>query len=80
MGISMGLFKRSFKEEVKVPVSLPETKTHERGAVIVAVRTSDCEYPIIEREIPPEKTICQFCKEITIDGVEFCSHCGRKLL
>lgn len=37
------------------------------------------EYPILEREIMPEKIICPDCGGITLEGLEFCDKCGGDL-
>ena len=39
----------------------------------------DCEYPILEREILPEKIICPKCGRITLEGLDYCDKCGTDL-
>ena len=39
----------------------------------------DCEYPILEREILPEKIICPDCGHITLEGLDYCDKCGADL-
>ena len=36
-------------------------------------------YPVIEREILPQKIICPDCGGITLEGLEFCDKCGGEL-
>ena len=38
-----------------------------------------CEYPILEREILPEKIICPECGRITLEGLDYCDKCGADL-
>lgn len=40
----------------------------------------DCEYPILEREILPEKIICPDCGRITLKGLDYCDKCGAFVL
>ena len=37
------------------------------------------EYPILEREILPERIICPDCGGITLEGLDFCDKCGGEL-
>lgn len=37
------------------------------------------EYPVLEREIVPEKIVCPDCGGITLEGLEFCDRCGGEL-
>lgn len=39
----------------------------------------DYEYPILEREILPEKIICPSCGRITLEGLDYCDKCGADL-
>ena len=39
----------------------------------------NCEYPILEREILPEKIICPSCGRITLEGLDYCDKCGADL-
>lgn len=39
----------------------------------------DCEYPILEREILPEKILCPKCGHITLEGLDYCDKCGADL-
>ncbi|MBQ3600871.1 MAG: hypothetical protein II992_06675 [Lachnospiraceae bacterium] len=40
----------------------------------------DSEYPIIEREVLPEKIVCPDCGGITYEGLELCHRCGGLLI
>lgn len=46
---------------------------------VLAKRTEDCEYPILERVIQPTKTVCPACREITLAGLEYCDKCGTRI-
>ena len=37
------------------------------------------EYPVLEREILPERIICPDCGGITLEGLDFCDKCGGEL-
>lgn len=36
-------------------------------------------YPVVEREILPQKIICPDCGGITLEGLDFCDKCGGEL-
>ena len=60
-----GLSEQYFKE-------LPNEGTEQ-------LSEADCEYPILEREILPEKIICPDCGRITLEGLDYCDKCGADL-
>lgn len=37
------------------------------------------EYPVLEREILPERIICPDCGGITLEGLDYCDKCGGEL-
>lgn len=37
------------------------------------------EYPVLERDIFPERIVCPDCGYVTFEGKERCSRCGREL-
>lgn len=39
----------------------------------------DGSYEIIEREIMPEKIVCPYCGEYTLEGLDFCDKCNGDL-
>lgn len=41
--------------------------------------TEDCDYPVLEREILPEKILCPNCGGITLEGLDYCDKCGADL-
>ena len=60
-----GLSEEYFKE---LPDEVTEQKSEE-----------NCEYPILEREILPEKILCPDCGGITLEGLDYCDKCGADL-
>lgn len=46
---------------------------------VVAKNTQDCEYPVLERDLMPTRTVCPVCKETTLVGLDYCDKCGVKL-
>ncbi len=61
---------RRFKEPLVVP---RELQLSEDG------RDENGEYPVLEREILPERIICPDCGGITLEGLDFCDKCGGEL-
>lgn len=47
---------------------------------VLAKCTPDCEYPVLQREIPPTQILCPVCKEVTLAGLEHCDKCGSKIV
>lgn len=37
------------------------------------------EYEVLERDIMPERIVCPDCGNVTFEGVERCSRCGKEL-
>lgn len=46
---------------------------------VLAKCTNDCEYPVLQREIPPTQIICPVCKEVTLAGLAHCDKCGAMM-
>lgn len=61
---------RRFKEPLVIP---REQQLSEDG------KDENGEYPVLEREILPERIICPDCGGITLEGLDYCDKCGGEL-
>ena len=49
------------------------------GETVETQETEGCEYPVLEREILPEKILCPDCGGVTLEGLDYCDKCGADL-
>lgn len=54
--------------------------TEESRQKLISIFDESLEYPVIEREILPEKVICPDCGGITYEGLDLCHLCGGLLI
>lgn len=60
--------------------ALSEEYFKETSAEVQEEKTEgSCDYPVLEREILPEKIICPDCGGITLEGLDYCDKCGADL-
>lgn len=54
--------------------------TEESKRKLASIFNESLEYPIIEREVLPEKIVCPDCGGITYEGLDLCHRCGGLLI
>lgn len=79
MEVAMGLFQNIFRMIPKQKVELSDLDWVETKSLENAEHLPDGEYPVLEREILPEKIICPGCGAMMLDGMEECDSCGAEL-
>lgn len=75
MSVTEKIVKRMSKEVEEVN----ESEKRAPKTVVIASSTADCPYPVLEREIFPEKITCPKCGGLTLEGYVYCDRCGAKI-
>ncbi|MDE7061351.1 MAG: hypothetical protein K2O71_07135 [Lachnospiraceae bacterium] len=65
--------------ELELVCRFKEPLVKPRELLLEEERDEDGEYPVLEREILPERIICPDCGGITLEGLDFCDKCGGEL-
>lgn len=75
----MSIFNKFMKSLPKQVEEVNDSEKNEVKSIIIKNSTPNCPYPVLEREILPEKITCPICGFLTIEGLERCDRCGSKI-
>lgn len=75
----MGVAKKILDSIPKEVEEINDTESRISKVTVIAESTPGCPYPVLEREIFPEKITCPTCGGLTLEGYLYCDRCGSKL-